>query len=296
MLREETDSQVMKFAAKAWRKLFCREQWFIELELPAAGGVLPAMGASTSIYPPPDRFWADPFIVSTTTGHCVFVEELPYATGKGHIAVLELDRDGTLLDSRKVLERPYHLSYPFVFEWKGSLYMLPESGQNRTVELYRCVAFPDQWVLDRVLLWDVRAADATLVKHEGWWWMFMTQETPGRSIHEDLYLYRAETPLGPYEPHSGNPVKTGMRGTRPAGALFAKEGVLHRPAQDCSRVYGEAIVLQRVDELSLNAFRETELCCIKANPKSEGRRRHTLNTGFEIRVMDALRWIPRSIF
>jgi hypothetical protein len=293
MLREETDSGVMRLAAKVWRKLFYREQWFLQIELPASGDLMTDFKRCAPLYPPPDRFWADPFVLSMPDAHYIFVEELPFSTGQGHIAVLELSRDGTLGAARKILERPYHLSYPFLFKWDGVLYMLPESGQNRTVELYRCTAFPDRWVEDRVLLSGVHSADATLVEHDGCWWMFMTQAAPGQSIHEHLYLYRADTPLGPFSPHPGNPVKSGLRGTRPAGALFRHEGALYRPTQDCARVYGEAVVVQRVDELTATRFHETEVGRMAPDRSSETRRLHTVNAGDGIRVMDALRWISK---
>ncbi len=293
MLREETDSRTMRFTAKVWRKLFYFEQWFLQIELPATAGLIPALQRCAPLYPPVDRFWADPFIVSTPEAHYIFVEELLFSTRKGHIAVLELARDGTLGRVRKVLERPYHLSYPFLFKWDGVLYMLPESGGNRTVALYRCMEFPDRWVEDRVLLSGINAADATLVEHEGRWWMFMTQAESGQSIHEHLYLYSADTPLGPFLPHPANPVKSGLYGSRPAGALFSRDGVLYRPAQDCTRVYGEAVVLQRVDELTKSGFRETEVSRIAPERHPEVRRLHTMNAGEGIRVMDALRWIAK---
>ena len=294
MLREETDSRAMRLAAKVYRKLLRREQWFLQIELPAGDGVMPDLQRCVPIYPPPDRFWADPFILSMPDAHYIFVEELLFSEGKGCIAALELSHDGTLGSVRKVLERPYHLSYPFLFHWDGVLYMLPESGANRTVELYRCIEFPGRWVHDRVLLSGVHAADATLIEHDGRWWMFMTQAAPGQSIHEHLYLYWAETPLGPFVPHPGNPVKSGLRGTRPAGALFSHQGALYRPTQDCSRVYGEALVLQRVDELTHSGFSETEVGRFAPGRRLETRRLHTVNAGDGIRVMDALRWISKS--
>lgn len=293
MLREETNSRTMRFTAKVWRKLFCREQWFLQIERPASAGLIPALQRCVPLYPPADRFWADPFIVSTPDAHYIFVEELLFSTRKGRISVLELALNGTLTRVQTVLERPYHLSYPFLFKWEGVLYMLPESGQNRTVTLYRCIEFPHYWVEDRVLLSGINAADATLVEHAGRWWMFTTQAELGQSIHEHLYLYSADTPLGPFFPHPANPVKSGLYGSRPAGAMFTRDGVLYRPTQDCSRVYGEAVVLQRVDELTGSRFRETAVARIAPDRHAESRRLHTLNAGEDIRVMDALRWIAK---
>lgn len=293
MLREETDSRVMRLTAKVWRKLRFREQWFIQIELPAAAGLLPDASRMKPLYPPQDRFWADPFVVSTADAHFVFVEEWVYSADKGHIAVLELSRDGHLRRSQTVLTRPYHLSYPFVFQWQGAFYMLPESGANRTVELYRCEAFPDRWVMHSVLLRNVRSADATLVEKEGRWWMFVMEADAAGSLNEHLYLYSAATPFGPFTPHPGNPVKSGLRGTRPAGALFEHEGAVYRPAQECSRVYGEAVVLQRIETLTSTAYRETEVATINAGEDSVSRRVHTINGGEGIRVFDALRWVAR---
>jgi len=293
MIREETDSRVMHLAAKVWRKLFFREQWFLQIEIFADDSLLPALQECVPIYPPPDRFWADPFVLSTPDAHYIFVEEVLFSSGKGHIAVLEFSRTGVLLSVRKVLEQTYHLSYPFLFKWDGRLYMIPESGHNRTVELYCCIEFPDRWVQDRVLLSNIHAADTTLVEYEGYWWMFVTQAMPGQSIHEHLYLYHANSPLGPYESHPNNPVKSSMCGTRPAGEFFSHKGTLYRPAQDCTRVYGEGVVLQRIDELSISRFRETEVSRLMPNQGSETRRIHTLNTGDGIRVVDALRWIAK---
>lgn len=293
MIREESDTAVVRLAAKMWRKLFYREQWFVQIELGARRGLIPDPTQCQAIYPPADRFWADPFVLSRPEAHYIFVEELFFGEGKGHISVLEVYHDGRLVGARTVLERPYHLSYPYLFMWEGALYMLPESGQNRTVELHRCTEFPHQWVSDRVLLSNVNFADATLVEHEGRWWMFMTQADAHENIHEHLYVYSADTPLGPYTPHPGNPVRSGLRGSRPAGALFTHDGALYRPAQDCSRVYGEAVVLQRIDELTQTAYRETEVARIAPRGDTEVRRLHTLNAGEGIRVMDALRWIAR---
>src|SRR6185503_2933906 len=109
------------------------------------------------LVPPPDRFWADPIVCATGDAHYVFLEELLYADGKGRIAVATLTPDGSFSTPQVVLERPYHLSYPFLLRWIGELYMIPESAQNKTIDAYRCVRFPDEWVLDRTLMQDTIA-------------------------------------------------------------------------------------------------------------------------------------------
>ena len=46
------------------------------------------------------------------------------------------------------------------------------------------------------------------------------------------------------------------RSARPAGPIFAHEGRLYRPAQDCSRTYGGAVVIHRIEALTPEIFRE----------------------------------------
>ena len=121
----------------------------------------------TPLMPEKDRYWGDPFVLRRNGRHFVFVEEKMYATGRGHIACLELDEEGALISQQVVLERDYHLSYPFIFEGDAELYMIPETAANRTVELYRCEQFPDRWGLVKVLLRDVYAVDATLLEADG---------------------------------------------------------------------------------------------------------------------------------
>ncbi len=80
------------------------------------------------IEPPKDSFLADPFVIARDGKNYVFVEEYPYREGKGVISVLEIDPDGRIGTVQRVLERPYHLSYPFVFEHEGLI--LHDSGDD----------------------------------------------------------------------------------------------------------------------------------------------------------------------
>ena len=53
----------------------------------------------------------------------------------------EVDKDGNWSAPVRALERDYHLSYPFIFEWESRLYMIPETTVTRQVELYLCTEF-----------------------------------------------------------------------------------------------------------------------------------------------------------
>jgi hypothetical protein len=264
-------------------------QWTLGLRVRS-----PAAGMDTTLFrfnllrPPRDRIWADPFPVAHGDGYLVFLEEMEHRRGKGHISVMEVDARGGWTRPRKVLERPYHLSYPFVFPWNGEWWMVPETQENRAVELYRARAFPEGWERERVLLAGVNAVDATLFERDGRWWMFVNMAVEGASLGDELHLYHAPSPLGPWEPHRQNPVKSDVRSARPAGRVFQSGGAWFRPGQDSSVRYGYAVVLHRIDELTPARYRETEVSRILPRWRRDVLATHTLNSAGGLTVVDAL--------
>ncbi len=245
----------------------------------------------TKMLPPKDRFWADPFPVKDKDRFFIFMEEFPYSSNKGHISVIEMDGAGRWSEPVKIVERDYHLSYPCVFKWEGTYYMIPESGSNRTVELYKCVRFPFEWKFDRVMIDDIQAADPTLALIGGTWWLFAGTR-PYNVLTDDNYmelsLFSADSPFGPWKPHKSNPVKSDTRSSRPAGNLFYWNGGLYRPAQDCSKDYGYAVSINRVTELTHEQFSEEEVSKILPEWIPGSKLIHTLNSCEGLTVIDTM--------
>ncbi len=242
------------------------------------------------IIPPSDRYWADPHVVRRDGRYFVFVEEYLYSTGRGHIAVVELDAQGEVKGVRKVLEQPYHLSYPHVFEHAGELYMVPESMEDRSVSLYRCVGFPDRWEFVRTLLHDVRAVDSTLLHRAGKWWLFAgIAENEGSSASEELFLFFSDCLLtGTWIAHPLNPIVSDVARARPAGAIQQRAGRLYRPSQDCAVRYGYAIRINEITELSTETYEEIEIACISPDWNPRVLATHTLGHEPGLTVVDAL--------
>ena len=203
------------------------------------------------------RYFADPFVFEQDGATYVFCEEYRYASVKGVISVVALDDAGNFGAPQTVLERPYHLSYPFVFRHDGAIWMMPESGANRTLELYRAESFPSRWTLDRVLLSGVEVADATPFAWHGEYWLTAAGGEAAGASWDSLSLYRAPSPLGPWTPASDGPALIDAATSRPAGAVFEHEGALLRPAQDCRAGYGAGLTFCRIDALGPNLIRQT---------------------------------------
>jgi hypothetical protein len=246
------------------------------------------------LQPPRGRFWADPHAIEDAGDTHVFFEDASSRTGKGHIARLTRKSDGTFTSAAPVVERPYHLSYPFVFEWRGEYYMIPESAENRTVELYRCVRLPDRWEFLHNLMEGIAAYDATLVEHEGRWWIFANvAEHEGSSTWDELCIFHADSPMSTaWKPHAGNPVISDVRRARPAGRLFRDGERLVRPSQDSSTRYGHALHFNVITELSERSYRESPTTSITPGWDPTIRAVHSFSRAGPVTFVDAI-WRER---
>lgn len=176
--------------------------------------------------------------------------------------------------------------------------MLPETRRNRTIELYRCLRFPDRWALDTVLMKDVLAVDTSLLIAHDRLWMFTTSVQEQADTADELHIYWAENIRGPWHPHSRNPVVADVRGARSAGAIIATGASFIRPSQDGSERYGRRINFNRIVQLSEDAYEEDLIGRIEDDwlPSAQGT--HTWNCTSELEVIDGAvsewRW-PRLV-
>lgn len=202
----------------------------------------------------PALFVADPFVVRTDDHWWLFFEVLHATLRRGQIGVA-VSRNGWEWEyCRIVLDEPFHLSYPLVFEWNGAYYMTPETASQRQVRLYRAVDFPFRWEYVATLLEDDDYLDPTPFFYQGRWWLFA-----GTNIKRNdmLRLYGATTPYGPWREHPCSPIVAGdARIARPAGRVVCHNGRLIRLAQDCSQHYGARVLAFEVVDLTAERYAE----------------------------------------
>ena len=142
-------------------------QWFLALRPRSAGEPYGTAAGYRPFRPPMDRFYADPFLFERGGTTYLFFEDLPYRENRAFVSCCELSTTGEPGPPFEILRRPYHLSYPFVFKHDDETYMIPETKENRAVELYRATDFPRGWKFVANLLTDVYAVDATIHEHAG---------------------------------------------------------------------------------------------------------------------------------
>jgi len=203
----------------------------------------------------PAVFVADPFLVRADGCWHMFFEVMNWRSGKGEIG-LATSADGIHWSYRRiVLAEPFHLSYPYVFEWGKEYYLVPESHQAGAVRLYRARKFPGDWVYAGTLLTGSYLADASLLHHGGRWWLFV--DTSPAMNNDTLCLFFAECLDGPWREHPASPVIAGdPHLARPAGRMLVTGGRVFRFAQDCEPHYGLSVRAFEVTRLSETHYEE----------------------------------------
>ena len=239
-------------------------------------------------YREPNQMVADPFLMPAGNTHRILVEEFNWATEKGRISEIRRSNgasgDFTLVTP--VIDEGIHMSYPYAFQHEGVTYAIPETGVTRNILLYRLDEQTGRWTRQATLLDNIDAVDATVFEKDGDWWL-MHSGSEGLA-QWSLYLWRAPSLLGPWQPHPANPVKTDVSSSRPGGNLFWHEGKLYRPAQDGRLSYGGALAINRVDDLTLQRFSETVVRRVMPDaggPYPDGL--HTLSGAGQVCVVDA---------
>jgi hypothetical protein len=263
-----------------------QRQWFVAMRRRSPEHRFDDAAGYLIRQPPMDRFYADPFLIKREGRNYLFFEDYRYSEHRALICCSEVAADGTLKEPVEVLRRPYHLSYPFLFEDDGHIYMIPETKQNRTVELYRADEFPYRWSLAAVLLKDIFVVDATIHKADGKFWMFAGLSNGKYSNSEELGLFYANSLLGPWRPHCNNPVVSDVRRARPAGALFYQDGKLIRPSQDCSKAYGYALCFSEVTVLNEGEYCEVPISRIEPDWVRDNLGTHTYSRTDDFEAID----------
>lgn len=247
---------------------------------------------STEIKNPPNHFLADPFVYHRDDKHYLFVEDYDYAVHKGVITVYEVGEDGAH-ELGLALEEDFHLSYPFLLEHEGELFMIPETEQKREIRMYRSVEFPLKWELHRVLMSNIATADTTIFPYQGRWWMFTNVDTACVEDHDsELHIFHADAPDSTHwVPHNANPVIFDSLFARMGGLLEDDDGSLFRVYQKQGfDVYGEAMGIAKIEKLDENDYVESRLVEMEPTFYQDINGTHTYSFSRGLLAIDHRRW------
>jgi hypothetical protein len=224
---------------------------------PAAGASNPVL-TYRDVTDIPASFVADPFLLRFDNRWHMFFEVMNRSSDLGEIGWAVSDDTLNWKYQQIVLAEPFHLSYPYVFEWQGIIYMIPETYQAGAVRLYKADPFPTEWSLVRELIRGPYLVDTSIFQHAGKWWFFV--DTSLKAGHDTVRLFSAPDLLGPWDEHPCSPiVESNGYLARPGGRVGRLDNNPVRFTQGCRPYYGTNVRAFEVIELTDTTYREREI-------------------------------------
>ncbi|XAR52300.1 N-acetylglucosaminyl-proteoglycan 4-beta-glucuronosyltransferase [Bertholletia excelsa] len=243
----------------------------------------------------PSNFVADPFLYAQGDILYLFFETKNSITMQGDIGVARsTDKGATWQHMGIALDEDWHLSYPYVFDYNGQIYMMPEGSAKGDLRLYRAVDFPLKWTLEKSII-EKPLVDSFIINHDGKYWLFGSDHSRiGTIKNGQLEIWYSSSPLGPWKPHKKNPIHNTKKsmGARNGGRPFIYNGNLYRVGQDCGETYGRRVHIFNVEVLNEDEYREVEVPLSLPEPNKgrnawNGARYHHL----DIQQISSSEWI-----
>ena len=243
---------------------------------------------------------ADPFMCRVGGAWYMFFEIVNQLSWRGEIAFATSADGYSWRYGGRVLQEPFHMSYPHVFQWQDDFYMIPETGAVKSVRLYRAEQFPDRWEYLATILDGGRFVDNSIFRYRDRWWLFT--EAGAEHMKPSLRLYVAPDLVGPWAEHPDSPVADHRLDIcRPAGRVVEVDNAPMRLAQSVSLdvTVRREIRALRITELSDQCYREEAVQSAPMLPLGEepwnagGAHHmdvHELQDGRWIACVDGLHW------
>jgi len=181
---------------------------------------------------------ADPFLF--VRNDCLFLFYEKLVSDKG---VIEMINTNDLINWTvpvTVLKRDTHLSYPFVFEDASDIFMIPETHQEKNIQLLKANQNLTKWTFEKEILNGDGYLDSSIFLHKDVYYLFTTTKKNGEY---QLHLFFSEKLRGKFLRHPKSPIAVGNSVGRCGGSIFEFENKIYRPAQICKNYYGESLSL-----------------------------------------------------
>ena len=226
----------------------CEVGWNIAVRQGYPGMILEDQSQPFVLIPNSWRSWeADPFPIEYHGTVYIFAEVFDYLKRRGRIGYTKLV-NGKWQPWKIVIDEPFHMSYPNVFEYNGEIYMIPETSADRTLRLYKAANFPDRWELAKIIDPNIALVDTTLTFGDSGI-CAITTEISNYPVQEDLIL----TLDADWNILS----KTVVREAHPefsrcAGNVISQANRRVRVSQNCEGHYGKGLIFSELDERNLS--------------------------------------------
>jgi len=220
---------------------------------------------------------ADPFVFNLNDKTYIAYEVFDFTHGNGKLAVCDLE--GTQYDFFDEINLEYgHKSYPFMFQYEGGLFCLPEQSDTKNLTIYKFDIKKNRFVHYKSILKNVEIIDPHIMFMDEIILCYSDNTSPFESkIHRlDCALNCLDDPITTCESS-----EFGRN-----GGLLNYKGNYYRVAQNCSEYYGMNVSIHKVSSNDFDNYSEIHIKNIMP-PQKYPYGLHTLNNYNNVFIIDA---------
>jgi len=210
--------------------------------------------------PKPLLYQADPFLFIKDEKLLLFYEYQKW-DDPGCIAMIKTSDLRTWTEPQIVLKESFHLSFPYIFEDDGNIYMIPESQEHDSIRLYQANKDLTSFTFIRTLLNQERTNDihfnyndSHIYKKDDKYYLF-TSYQKNWMYYQELFI-TDDLLKGKFIKHPMSPICASNEFGRNGGSLIQFHDKLLRVTQDCHKNYGDNISLMEITELDERNYKE----------------------------------------
>ncbi|HEX2955423.1 MAG TPA: hypothetical protein VHO70_01255, partial [Chitinispirillaceae bacterium] len=200
-------------------------------------------------------FVADPFLWRKDSLWYLFFEVLNKKDMKGDIGYAFSSDCRKWQYGKIVVDCLYHISYPYIFSWNDSIFMIPESAEAGFLSIYYAKEFPERWEIVDTILYGAYG-DHGVIRYDNLWWIFACSEPVKNN---ELKLYYSDCLYGNWIEHPSSPiVQNDDSKARPGGRMLFLNNQIIRFAQNCNKTYGIEVNAFTITKMDKERYAETK--------------------------------------
>ena len=238
-----------------------------------------------------NRWFADPFVVKQNKFHYIFFEDYNKKNKKGSISCIQINKKNKTKYYKEIIKESFHLSFPFIFKYNKNYFMIPETRENQSIRLYKCIKFPNKWKFFKKIMTNISCVDPIIFK----WkknWILIISKAKNEFLYNKLYIYTSKNPLSVnWKPLSSNPIIESDIFGRNAGLIQESNKKIYRISQAyLPGNYGAFISVNKILSAKKNKYKEKKIKNILPMYDKNVRGVHTLNYVKNFTVFDYSKW------
>ena len=139
----------------------------------------------------PRGYWcADPLLFEWDGEIYLFCEMYNKTINRGCIGVAKYNSEkGLFHEILPIIMEPFHMSFPYIFQYNGDAYMIPETSETSKIRFYKIGNTPYEWHYVGSIFTEGKCCDSVTIEVDGNLWIICTEQDSSNPLCNKVIIY-----------------------------------------------------------------------------------------------------------